>query len=303
MVKRLIALILCVALTSLVFASCSNGSEKAEEKEATLKFNVFDSAYSSYDSSIVSAYENLSKAVFNGETSLRFNTGMYDSVIQLFYTSYPLNVLVDSIDINDDRSGVTIKYKQDADDVKQKCIDFAAKVNEILTACKSGKVNKKVFAINAYNYISKSVKQSDREQITAYDTIMTGEGDSFTVSGALEYILRQGGVDCAHILAEDAVGSGWGLTMCTLDGESYLLDPMTEFLANKGELLCYFGMTNDDAKAEGLKNFIYSNREKAPVCDNPYFDACRMCSAWEISDDNKNLLVTRKDGNVVEIAL
>ena len=303
MYKRLFALLLCICVAALSLASCSKGGGETEKSEVSLKFDVIDSAYSSYDSSIVSAYETLSKAVFNVEDTARINTGMYDKVIQLFYTSNPLNVFVDSIDINDDQSGVTVKYKQDKDTVKQQNEAFAAKVDEILTQCKSGRVSKTVFAINAYNYITTNVKESTKELCTAYDVIMTGDGDSYAASNALEYILHQGGIEAAHVLATDAKGAGWGLTLCTLDGENYLLDPMTEYIANSGEQLCYFGMTTEDAAAEGLKDLVFSNRTDATVCDNPYFDVCRMCKSWNISDDNKNFIITRYDEKVVEVAL
>ena len=300
MIKKILSIILCAAL-ALAFASCAKNSDNKDENVEPLVFDAFDSAYSSYDSSAVAAYSDLCKAVYNGETNVGFNLGMFDNVIQLFYTSYPLNVLVKNIEKNKDSSGVTITYKESAETAKDKSKAFSDKVNAILAECKSG--NKRAFTIKVYNYVTSNVKQSDKEGLTVYDAIMAGEGDSYTASNMFEYLLRQGGVSSSHILASDARGAGWGLSTAELDGDNYLFDPMTEIIANGGSQLCYFGMTTEDANAEGLKEFIYTNRSSATQCDNPYFDACRNCKSWELGENGGSLLVTRNDGEIVEIAL
>ncbi|MBR3149321.1 MAG: hypothetical protein IKF64_04045, partial [Eubacterium sp.] len=304
MIKRIIAVLLCVIL-SFALASCAvNPTAEKEENDnkadTALVFDAFDMAYSSYDASTVSAYSDLCSAVYNGETEVRMNVGMFNDVLQLFYTSYPLNVLVGNIAKKEDKSGITIEYKQSTEETVAKSKAFSDKVNQILDECGAGKVNNKAFAVKAYNYVAKNVKSSDKDGLTAYDTIMTGEGDSFTASNMLEYLLRQGGVKSAHILATDYSGAGWGVTLAELDNVNYLFDPMTEQIANGGTQLCYFGMTNEEAKAEGLNELVYTNRSTVPVCDNPYFDSCRNSKAWEMSEDGNSLLITKNDDNIVE---
>ena len=303
MVKKILALALS-ALLAVSLASCAaKESDDKTEQKAALVFEAFDCAYSSYDESTVSAYSDLCKAVYNGEADVRVNVGMLEDIIQLFYTSYPLNVLVKDIKVKDDKSGFTIEYNQSADDTKAKAQAFSDRVNEILTACKYGKAPKAAFAINLYSYVAANVKKSDKDKLTVYDKIMTLEGDSYTASNMLEYLLRQGGIASGHVIATDASGAGWGISVAQIGGANYLFDPMTEFLANGGKQLCYFGMTTDDAKAEGLASFLYTNQSSAPVCDNPYFDACRSCTEWELSRDNKSLFVTRADEQVIQIDL
>ncbi|MBE6720490.1 MAG: hypothetical protein E7571_07565 [Ruminococcaceae bacterium] len=302
MIKKITALVLCFAMTA-VLISCSKGAETAKADKEPLVFDAFDLTYSSYDSGTVSAFGNLCKAVYNGESEVRFNLGMFDGVIQLFYTSYPLSVLVKNIEKKSDGSGVTVTYKTDADDVIAKSKAFSNRVNSILSDCGYGKVNEKALAVKIYSYVTNSVKNSSKDGLTVYDTIMTGEGDSYTCSNMLEYLFRQGGIKSAHIIASDVSKAGWGITLAEFDGEGYLFDPMTEIHANGGKQLCYFGMTTEDAAAEGLVEFVYTNRQKAAVCDNPFFDACRSCRSWEFGEDNASLLITRYDGEIVEIAL
>lgn len=302
MTKRIIAALLCLLLLAATFAACAR-QDDAKPAADPIKFDTVDGAYSSYDTSTVSAYSDLCKAVYNAESEVRFNTGMFNDVIQLFYTSYPLSFLVKDITKMQDGSGVNIVYNKTQDEIITISKDFSDKVQSILTECRAGKINTRAFIINAYNYTATHISNSDKDGLNVYAAIMNGEGDSFTASGMFEYLLRQGGVNSSHIIARDSAGASWGVSIAQIDGENFLFDPMTEIIANKGTQLCYFGMTNEDAKAEGLKEFYYTNQAKAPVCDNPFFDLCRQCKAWEFSSGCTDLLVTQNDGKVVQVAL
>lgn len=305
MVKKVISALLCAVIV-FAFASCAD-SDKSDKEQAQQKpelvYNVFDSAYSSYDASAVSAYADLCKAVSMGESSVRFNLGMFDNVLQLFYTSFPLNCFVKNIEKNEDKSGVTITYTLEQAEVTAKADEFTAKVDEILKSCSAGKVGERAFAIKMYNYVASNYVESSANEQNVYTTIMKGEGNTQTCAGALAYLLRQGGVSTASLIATDAGGAGWNVCLAEFDGENYLLDPVTEKIANGGKQLVYFGMTNEDAAKEGLSNFVYTNRGNAPVCDNPYFDACRLCSSWEITENGTALLVTQNNDEIVQIAL
>ena len=299
--KRILAALLCVLLAAS-FAACAK-QDGAKTEAEPLKFDTADAAYASYDGSTVSAYADLCRAVYYAEDEVRFNAGMFNDVLQLFYTSFPLHVFVKDITKNEDGTGFHIEYKQTAGEVKDAAKAFSDKVQSILDECMAGKVNKRAFTINAYIYTASHTQNADKNDNTVYSAIMNGEADSFTSSGMFEFLLRQGGVASSHILAQDAAGASWGISMAQLEGENFLFDPMTENLANGGSQLTYFGMTNEDAGDEGLVRFYYTNREKAPVCDNPYFDLCRHCRAWEFGDGHTELLVTQYDGKVVQVAL
>ena len=305
MAKKILSVFLC-AVIAFAFTSCAdskNDSKEQSENKPELVYNAFDSAYSSYDASTVSAYADLCKAVCAGESNVRFNLGMFDNVMQLFYTSFPLNVLVKDIKKNDDGSGITITYKYDKSEVIKKSDSFTKQINDIVKKSKNGGENERVFAINAYNYTASNTKKTDAENQTVYNTIMTGEGSAQTIAGMLSFILRQGGLTSSQLIASDAGGAGWGVCLAELDGENYLFDPATETIVNGGKQLVYFGMTTEDAQKEGLSDFIYTNKAEAPTCDNPYFDTCRQCKAWEISDDDKALLITQNNDEIVRIAL
>ncbi len=103
--KKVLSVLMCTALLLAVLCACSNGEKKNENAESSLKF-TYDSAYSSYDESVISAYESLCKCVINYESDLRLNVGMYDEVLQLFHTSFPLSVLVETITEKEDGSGL-----------------------------------------------------------------------------------------------------------------------------------------------------------------------------------------------------
>ncbi|MBE6817436.1 MAG: hypothetical protein E7520_07025 [Ruminococcaceae bacterium] len=301
MSKKIIAVFLCAVLV-LSFAACAKKGSTDTQTDA-LKYNTFDGAYASYDASVVSAYEDMCRAVYRADGEVRFNTGMLNDVLQLFYTSFPLQIFVKDIERKDDASGITVTYTKSADEVRAEAKAFSDKIAAILDECKAGKTNRRAFIINAYHYTVTHVKESKKGGATIYSAVMNGEGDSFTASGMFEYLLRQGGVNASHILAQDAAGVSWGVSMAEIDGENFLFDPMTEIIANGGAQLCYFGMTTEDANAEGLKKFYYTNRAEAPACDNPYFDICRQCTAWEISENDTDLLVTQNNGEVVQVAL
>ena len=303
MIKRTIAALMCAVLVCTVFASCAKSNKNDDQSNEQMLNYSYDGAYSSYDSSATYAYKGFCEAVYKAETNYRINDGLVDSVLQLFYTSCPLNVLVEKVETDEENGGIAITYKYSADEVREKSKAFEAKVVEILDACESGRAGTRAFILNVYKYVCEKVETSNGGSPTAYDAIMNGKGDSYSVSNMFEFLLRQGGVNSCHILATDASGAGWGLSSAEIDGEFYLFDPMTELIANGGKALCYFGMTTEDAKGEGLKTLVYTNRSEVPVCDNPYFDACRNSVSWKFGENKKALLVTRNDGEIVEIAL
>lgn len=297
--KRFLCVILCLMLTALSFSACAGSGKNEETAEAPALAAVYDSAYSGYDAGIVSAYESLCSAVFKGEESVRFNVGFTEKVRRLFYTSFPLNALVESVDENEDRSGVKVVYKLSKEEHLKAVEDFIAKVNAVLEKCKDS--NKNVTAIKLYNYIASGIQPSEDKTVSCYDTLMKSVGSSYSYAQLLSYLLQLCGIKSCYVLANDALGVPWGLVQAEIKGSWYYLDPMTEFYDNTGKKLMYFGMTEKDIKKEGLTEPVYSDNRAAKDASSLDFDACRYCNSFEIKDNN--LIVTTTEGLIVQIVL
>ena len=295
--KKIISLVLCISIISAVFISCKNNtSTSTDTANDILVYDTYDSAYY-FDESAIRAYQDLCKAVVNGEDTIRLNAGFFDSALELFYSSFPLSVLVD--DINKVDSEYVINYNNDEQTHKAKVDEFIEKIYQIKTECNDA--NDTAYAIKLYNKIAASIKISDNPSINCYETVVNGEGSAFSYSKMFEYLLQQRGINSYHILCEDKGGNSKSISAAELGGKLYYFDLFSEYNDNKGTLLKYFGMTTSDAENIGLQNFIYTNREVADDASDLRFQACRFCKSWEI--DDTNLLVTRNDEEIVQIAL
>ncbi len=303
--KKFLSILLSVVLIVCIFCSCSNSSdEKVTEKEEKDSIDLvmsYDSAYDSFDDSVISAYRNVCNAIINFESEIRVNTGMFDNIRQLLYTSFPLIDLVESVSKKEDNSGLNLKYKNNSDIHKKKINEFKVKINEIQKTCKKGTVTESEYAVNVYNYVASNIKESKDASITCYETIMTGEGTSFSYSNMFEYLLLQSEIPASHIIAEDAAGTGWGLSAAALGGKLYYFDVMSEYFANSGKQLVYFAMTSEDVKNEGLTSLKTTNQVDSAEATDDAFEPCRSCKSWKI--ENNILYVTRFDEKVVEIDL
>ena len=291
--KKTISIFLCVCLVVLSFVSCK--SKKDDSATIADETNyTYDAAYSVGDAT-VRAYKDLCKAVVSGSSEIRINSGFLDDVLQLFYTSFPLSALVERIEPVD--AGYKIVYKYS--DAHNNALKFLEKVNSIKSDVDDN--NETVYAINLYNKIASSIKISENNSISCYETVMKGEGTAFSYSNMFEYLLQQKGIKAYHILCEDAAGNSKAISAAELDGNTYYFDLMSEYYDNGGKLLKFFGMTTADAEEIGLCNFIYTNRSTAEDLSDLKFESCRYCEKWEL--DGKDLLITRNDEEVVRIAL
>lgn len=298
--KKYLSAVLTIIFAAVMLCGCSSGAEENDGTQVNLKY-TYDSAYSDFDTSTVRAYETVCEAVVNGTEELRINTGMIDNVKQLIYTSFPLYRLIDDIIVNSDNSGIIIKYTQDTDAHLQSVNDFSARIAEIQDACGCGKVSDSEYIINVYSYVSSNIKDNTEPSLTSYDAIMTGEGTSYTFSNMFEYILQQSDIPAYHIIAIDNVNGSRGLSAAVINDNLYYFDVMSEYKANAGQQLVYFGMTTDDVKTDAQTSLILSNQQTAPDASDLTFDTCRMCKGWEVKDGS--LLVTRDDGETVKIIL
>ncbi len=292
--KKTISIILCIILVGLSLASCKSEKKESSANIADGTNYTYDSAYS-FEDATIRAYRDLCRAVVLGNEEVRINSGFLDDVLQLFYTSFPLSALVEKIEPSE--SGYIIKYK--SSDAHKDALQFLEKVRSIKTEINNE--NDTVYAINLYNRIASSIKVSDNNSISCYETIMKGEGTSFSYSNMFEYLLQQEGIKAYHILCEDAGGNSKAISAAELDGKLYYFDMMSEYYDNGGKLLKYFGMTTADTEGTGLVNFIYTNHETADDASDLRFQACRTCTDWEI--DSNNLFITRNDGEIVQVAL
>ena len=60
-------------------------------------------------------------------------------------------------------------------------------------------------------------------------------------------------------------------------------------------------MTSEDIKAYGIKNAVFLNSQPASDASALKFEALRNCKKWEL--DEENLLITKQDDEIVQIAL
>lgn len=295
--KKILSVLLALCLTAACFAACSKAEEEPEETKLPLEI-TYDAAYNQYDESVYTAYTQLCTAIFNGESSVRMNIGMTEDVLQLYYTSFPLSEVVEVTE-NEDGSGMTMAYLPDVDTVKAQTAAFADKINEIKTACYDGTVNKTVYTLNVYRYICENYQEGDAA--TVLDTVLSGNGNGESYTRLFEYLLRQGGVPAAHIIATDTKGATLPMTQATLDGQVYYFDVMTERMLSGGKALRYFGMTSDELPDVMVEKTMYTNMATSAYASDLRFDSCRKSVSWEIS--GASLLVTLESGVIAELEL
>ena len=292
--KRIISLILVIIAVLVSFSACSK-TEKAETDQRELKITV-DSTYN-FDSSVVSAYETLCKAVLAGEDFARINASMFSDVMTLYNTSFPLNAVVESVNINGDGSGVNIKYKANS---KYNIENFRNMIFEIYDECSKGATTNGAYIAKVYSYIAGNINPKS-DYSTTFDAVINSCGNASAYAGLFEYLLLQKGIDAYHIVCTDAASNPWGISASVINGEIYYFDLFSEFEENGGKLLHYFGMTTQDVYNEGLSNLSLTNKMPPADSSDLAFEPCRYCELWEI--DGNKLLVTKYDGVVVEVAL
>jgi len=290
--KKITALIIGVCLIAGLFSACGKNENSATVLD-TISY-TYDSAYH-FDDLTVSSYEDLCKAVVWSKEEVRINPSVFDNAMQLFYTSFPLNALIDKIEATSGAYVISYKNKETAhNDV----LEFIKKIHGIYQNSDESDTEK---LIKIYNNIASSIKVSENSAISCYETIMTGEGTSFSYSNMFEYVLQQKGINAYHILCEDESGSSKAMSAAEINGEMYYFDVFAEYENNKGTLLKYFGMNSEELEKLGYKNLIYTNRQEAAKADGNRFSALRNCTRWEI--EGEKLVVTDDDGNIVQVAL
>lgn len=297
--KKVISVILAIAVVVLSLSACSSKKDDAEFN-IDLKF-TYDSIYSDFDESSIRAYNDLCKAVLDYKEEVRINTAMLDDVLQLFYTSCPFYALTESVNVNSDNSGFSISYKFDKKTTQEKIKQFNDKIVEIEKECGLGKVSDSFYTLNAYNYVSKNMNVVETSTLAMLDTVLEGKGNIFVYASLFEYLLLQKDIMAFHIIAEDAVGTGWGLSSARLNGNIYYFDMATEHYSNGGNGINYFAMNSNDVKNEGLKNLKYSSQGSAFESVASDFNACRTAKEWSL--EGSTLKIVQYDLSEITIDL
>lgn len=295
-VKKLVSVLLCLCLFSSVFCSCSNenkasekNNETTQEKAFSLKI-TYDSSLSPNDS-VLRAYKVLCNAVINGETEVKFASEMQEEVFQLYYSGFPLRVLVDNIEVNGDQTGYVIKYKNSIDEHKALVGEFTEKIGQILELCGKGSVSDEIFAANAYKYTATHISPSSDESSTVFDAVIYGEGMSAAFAGLFEYLLQQNNMKAIHIIGTEKSNSFWSWSIAEIEGAYFHFDPYSEYLVTQGEGLKYFGETDDDRINDFMsESFRTPSNVSPPLCSDNRYGSVRNCKSWTV--ENSTIIIS-----------
>lgn len=298
--KKILSLLLAITLVTTLFTACSQKKETNANGSQGLKITK-DFHYSDTDESTLRAYEKLCNAVINGEAEVKFNTAMTEKVNQLFYTCFPLYTLVDSIHFLEDKSGVTVVYKNSADEHKNKVSAFTAGVNEIMSACKYGQVSNDTYFVNLYSYITKNVSV-DNSGSSAFDVIINKKGVPAAISSAFEYLLLQGGIDASHIVNMETGGMAKVLSSAQFKGNWYYFDPAGEIEKNKGAALVCFAMDDERAEIADTKgNFLYTDQSEADVYTDKTYDVLKKSQSYAVDGSKLTVKIKNNDDFVLNL--
>lgn len=296
-VKKIVSVFLCLCLISSVFCSCSNNKNEEETKndevtqEESFSLEItYDSSFSPNES-VLRAYKTLCNAVINGKTEVQFASEMQEEVFQLYYSGFPLRVLVDSIDTKEDKTGYVIKYKNSVDEHKALVGEFTEKIGQILDLCGKGSVSDEIFAANAYKYAATHISPSSDEASTVYDAVMYGEGMSAAFAGLFEYLLQQNNMNAIHVIGSEKSSSFWSWSIAQIEGAYFHFDPYSEYLVTQGEGLKYFGETDDDRINDFMsESFRTPSNVSPPICDDDRYNAVRNCKSWTV--ENSTIIIS-----------
>lgn len=292
--KKIISLFLVLVLGITAFTACSKDTEKTEQKDEknTVTITV-DSHFENFDESAVSAYEKVCQAIINGEEQVNFNTLQLENVNQLYYTSFPLSALVDSIEILPDNSGYEIKYKNSLEEHKKLVEEFNNTVLSIREECGYSEVSTDNYIFNVYTYIAKNFT-ADTSVLTPYDAVVQKKGYSSAVNALFEYLILQGGGKACHVVGN---GEASFISLVMFNGKWYYFDPYSEIEDNGGSALKYFAMSDSSLKS----TYSYTDGESVTETGDGAFDKLKQSESYEVN--GSKVSVTLADGESFEIDL
>lgn len=281
--KKIICVLIVMAVTGMVLCGCSSNNAENNNSSNFKVSYTYDDHYSNVNDSAVRAFDMLCDAVINGKNTVLFNTALLADVNRLYYTSFPLSYLVGSLSVNSDNTGLNISYINDSETHLKLVDEFNSKINEIMTSCGYGQVNKSEYLLNVYSYISSNTKY-DNIYTKTYDVLINGIGSSSSISSAFEYLLAQGGIRTSHIFGMGSEGLEF-LTIADVDGENYIFNPGQECKKTKGLGLSCFGLSYVDLLDAGFNSgFTYTDEEPVAFDDtSEKFSALRNTVSYEIN--------------------
>ncbi len=279
--KKALSLTLAFLMVLTFFSACSK-SDKPSTAERELSI-TFDSHYENINESSRRAYTSLCEAVINGDEQVLFNTAMTEDVNQLYYTSFPLNVLVKSLNGLESGNGLHIEYNNESAEHKKLVEDFTDKVNEIMNSCGFGKVSGDRYVFNLYQYICENI-ELDETVLSPYDAITTSKGSTQAISQMFEYLVLQGGGKACHITNFDS-GANL-LSGAMLSGNWYLFCPALEIKNNGGKGLTCFAMSYERAaETMGVSTFEYTDSVEldSDIFSQTVFDELKTASQYTVN--------------------
>lgn len=286
--KKTVSVLLCAVLLCCTAAGCTssgdeNTSTKDELQDSSIELKItIDSHYDSMDESAVNAYKKLCNAVLNYETEVKFNTGLTDSVNQLFYTSFPQYILVDGIDFLDDNSGVSITYANDEATHKKKLEQFNSAVSSIMNECGFNSVGKNEYLLNVYSYIAQNFTV-DNSVTNVFETVIQKKGMSSSLSGLFEYLLLQSDIEASHLINLEQSSIAKMISLASFNGSTYYFDVAMETDENKGRGLEYFAMDTERAQSSAGDGFVYTDNTEPDYIEDDTYSALETCTSYELS--------------------
>lgn len=277
--KKVFSVLLAISMVMVTLCACSKG----ESEKNYMNRITHDTHYSSLGESTVRAYEKLCTAVLNGETQVKFNTQIFDDVNQMFFTSFPLNTLVESIKLISDNSGIELTYKNDIDAHKKLIDDFYSKVDEILNSCDYKNVSKDRLIFNIYTYITNHF-QIDNSVLSVYDTIITGKGAPSCINSCFEYLILSAGGEASHIM--NSIGKGAIASYVKLGSINYYFDAAKEIETSGGKALKYFAMNDERASQYVTGPFKFTDKTAVDPVLNDTYSYLQNSVSYTVEGDN-----------------
>lgn len=291
--KKIIAIILSAVLVCGVFTACSG----ANTGKGGISY-TYDSYYSDADKNVLKEYESLCDAIVKGQPEASVDIDYIDSINRIYYTSFPLSILVKKMSLNDKEGRISLEYVNDAETHRQLVEAFTAKVNQIMTDCGYGEVSDFEYILRLYTYIASNTTLNSQANST-YDVIVNSFGSQQNFSAAFEYLLLQAGIYATHIYGLNSKGVSF-MTIAQIDGEKFIFAPYSEYKANKGNGLSFFAMTYSDVLELGFtEGFRYTNDEAVVFDDaSEKYSPLRDTVSYEY--ENSVLTVVKSNGEKIE---
>ena len=296
--KKVISILLASLLALCTFSGCSKDENEDDSAPQVTTHITVDSHYSDADESVMYAYEKLCLSVCNGDTVTNFNTQLLDSVMQLFYTSFPLNALVSEVSVLDDKTGVQITYYNDKQTHLSLVSQFNDKLDDILAECGLGTATPNQFVVNVYSYLAQNFTLSN-EYATAYDALVNSKGAASAINQLFEYLLICGNCEASHIVKTSGTVSI--LSYVGFNSGYYYFDVAAEIKNTNGKALKYFAMDSARLSAYAPGQHCFTDQTNAPPVDDDTYSMLSESTSYELSGNKLSVNCGGDEPYVIEI--